>query len=178
MKYLIFLIIFVFISCESNEIIDNDSDTTNEKSDNYLMADCFEDVYGLGGESCPFIKKEDLVKRYIESMYASYEGISFKVDEIMQLENGNSFETLPRGECGQEYKCGISYGNYDRALFKDSLIGKEITVFLKEGFYGSTSGEYMPRDVYVIRHKDGTLISVHGVGIVNEFNENEWDDKV
>lgn len=179
-RKIVFIIIASFLLLSSCKESDNNSENDEfaSDSDESQINDCFEDIYGLGGESCPFLNKDDLVKRYIESIYASYEGVSFKVDEIMLLENGNSYETIPRGECGQKYKCGISFGNYDRALFKDSLIGKEITVFVKEGFYGSTSGEYMPRDVHVVRHKDGTLISVYGVGIVNESNENEWDDKV
>lgn len=176
--FLIFVLSSLFfLSCKEETVNDENDDFVSD-SDESQEVDCFENVYGLGGESCPFLNKDDLVKRYVETMYASYEGVSFIVDEIMQLENGNSYETIPRGECGREYKCGISFGNYDSALFKDSLIGKEITVFLKKGFYGSTSGDYMPRDVYVTRHKDGTIISVYGIGIVNESNENEWDDKV
>jgi hypothetical protein len=176
MKHLILLIfIAMFVSCENNETTDNDSDTADERIDNDENS-CVEDIYGLGGESCPFQEKSDFVKRKIETSRASIEGLSFTIDELLFLEEGN--EAIPRGDCGQEKKCGITFKNYDKDLFKDSLIGKEIVLYWQEGFYGTVNNEVMRRGVYVSRHKDGTLISVAAIGIADEESDREGDVSV
>lgn len=177
----VFLFVAVFFfSCNSSEKTntDNLSEEDNESSDESFI--CFDatDFYinGAGSESCPYQNDVDRIKREFSSGSATAEGFVLKIDEIMIREEDN--EVIPRGECGKENKCGITFRGYDRSLFKDSLIGKEWVLYLIEGFYGSVYGEYVSRDVQVIRHKDGTLIAASGTGIVNEDGEHEWDDKV
>jgi hypothetical protein len=191
MKHLILLIIIMmFVSCESNdpntdimvddEMNDNnqaqtdvDTETTDESC--ILTTDLWESGGG-GGEGCQYQHYDDFMKRYVSSGSGDEDGTSFVIDEIVVLEDRN--EIVPIGECRKENKCSITFKNYDRSLFKDSLIGKEITVYWKEGFYGDVYGDYVSRDVQVVKHKDGSLIAVTGTNIVNEDDENDWDGKI
>ncbi len=180
MKVAILIFILFLLSCNSSEKTntDNLSEEDNESSDELFI--CFDatDFYinGAGNESCPCQNDVDRIKRSINDVTGSEKGNTMKIEEILYLEDRN--EVVPKGDCGQENKCALTFKNYDRSLFKDSLIGKEWVLYLIEGFYGSVYGEYVSRDVQVIRHKDGTLIAASGTGIVNEDGEHEWDDKV
>lgn len=168
-------VIFFLPSC-SSETKNNDNDNLHDEENSWCVnwIDFYET--GVDNQICPYQKHADFLKREFSSASATEEGFNLKIDEIMFLEDRG--EVIPRGECGQVNKCGITFKNYDRTLFKDSLIDKEIILYWKEGFYGDVYGEYVPRDVQVVRHKDGTLIGVSGIGIVNEDSEHEWDDKV
>ena len=166
---------------ENNDEIDNEveypeNDESVPDSNDDDAQNCFTEVYGLGGEFCPYQKSDEFVKRRVEISRSTTEGFTLKIDEILFLDDRG--EVIPRGECGQTNKCGITFRNYDKTLFQNSLIGKEVVLYSKEGFYGSVSGEVMKRGVYVSRHKDGTLISASGIGIVNEDGEKEGDVKV
>ncbi|MDD3052614.1 MAG: hypothetical protein PHR06_15955 [Candidatus Cloacimonetes bacterium] len=186
----LFFALFFFSSCgcsrNSASIDENNNDADNgilPDANNELANDSdncikFTDFYanGAGSESCPCQNDVDRIKRSINDVTGSEKGNTMKIEEILYLEDRN--EVVPKGDCGQENKCALTFKNYDRSLFKDSLIGKEWVLYLIEGFYGSVYGEYVSRDVQVIRHKDGTLIAASGTGIVNEDGEHEWDDKV
>ncbi|HSW61032.1 MAG TPA: hypothetical protein VLJ60_09545 [bacterium] len=184
MKHAILIFTLFLISCNSNSpnvdinLMDNENlpDEINENE----TPDCIEknELYESGGgnEKCPYQKYDDFLKRYIGDITGTKDGFVLKIDEILFLEERG--EAIPLGECGQTRKCGVTFKNYDRDLFKDSLVGKELVLYLIEGFYGDVYGEYMSRDVQIVRHKDGTLIAVSGVGIVNEDGENDWDEKV
>lgn len=186
----LFLLVLFFLGCKSESsnghFDDNDSVEWNESAlDNSFVDEdvmnendggCVEEIYGLGGESCPFQQKSDFVKRKIETSRGSIDGFSFTIDELLFLEERN--EAIPRGDCGQEKKCGITFKNYDKDLFKESLIGKEVVLYWQEGFYGTVNNEVMRRGVYVSRHKDGTLISVAAIGIADEESDREGDVSV
>ncbi|MDX9806822.1 MAG: hypothetical protein RBT87_13420 [bacterium] len=164
-----------FMENDTEKDTEKDTENIPDLNDDDLVG-CFEDISGLGGDTCPMQKKDDFVKRKVEMSKSETEGFTLKIDEILFLDDRG--EVVPRGECGQTNKCGITFKNYDKTLFQNSLIGKEVVLYSKEGFYGSVSNEVQTRAVYVSRHKDGTLISVAGIGIVNEDGENDWDIKV
>ena len=169
----LFLIMFSLFSCDSSSNKNSDNDSLDE------MTDCVEitDAYENGaGKICPIEKKSEQLKRSISDVTGTKEGVTMKVEEILYLEDRN--EVIPKGKCGQENKCAATFKNYDRSMFKDSLIGKEIVLYLIEGYYGDIYREEASRDLGVLRHKDGTLIAVGGTGIVNEDGEHEWDVKV
>lgn len=171
----LFAVVF-FLSCSSSGTKNNDNDSLSDEENSWCInwIDFYET--GVDNQNCPYQTQADFLKREFSSATATEEGFTLKIDEIMFLEDRG--EVIPRGECGQANKCGITFKNYDRTLFKDSLIGKEIVLYWQEGFYGDVYGEYVSRDIQVVRHKDGTLIAASGVGIVNEDGENEWDDKI
>ena len=157
-KYFIILaVMFVFVSCGEGETVDNDSDLGDENC--ILTTDLWANGGG-GGEDCHYQNSDDFIKRYVGSGSGDEAGFSFMIDEILILEDRN--EVVPRGECGKEKKCGITFKNYDRSLFKDSLIGKEVTVYYKESYFGG---------LVVVKHKDGTIIAVMGVNIFCESND-------
>jgi hypothetical protein len=157
MKHLILLmIVMIFVSCESNETTNNDSVLGDENC--ILTTDLWESGGG-GREGCQYQHHDDFMKRYVEGS-GDEDGTSFVIDEIVVLEDRN--EIAPIGECGKENKCGITFKNYDRSLFKDSLIGKEVTVYYKESYFGG---------LVVVKHKDGTIIAVKGVNIFCESND-------
>lgn len=131
---------------------------------------------GAGNEVCPYQKSDDRTKRLLTMIVTADEkGQSVIVERIVFQDDRS--ETLLLGTCdGKE--CGLSLRFYDKNLVKDSIVGKELVFYAKEGFYGSENGEYEFRDVYVVRHKDGTLIAVKGIGIVNESSGENSDARV
>ncbi|HRZ79575.1 MAG TPA: hypothetical protein P5044_06190 [bacterium] len=169
----LFFIMFFLFSCDSSLNKNSDSDSFDEISSCVEIAATNEN--GIGG-ICPLEKKSEQLKRSINDVTGSEKGNTMKIEEILYLEDRN--EVIPKGECGQENKCAATFKNYDRSMFKDSLIGKEIVLYSIEGYYGDIYREEAGRDLRVLRHKDGTLIAVGGTGIVNEDGEHEWDIKV
>lgn len=153
----------LLVCCEEESSLDNDE---MEDIDG-MQIQCvnYDQWLVLARENvvCPYEKNENYAKRYFESGSGTEEGFTFKIDEIMVLDNSLALA----GECGKEHKCSVTFTYYDRSLFKDSLIGKEITVYAFDG-YSSV--------FYVVRHKNGELIAVANLG--NEFWPSELAPEV
>ena len=188
MKHLILLMfVAMFVSCESNETTDNNSDLGDENC--ILTTDLWENGGG-GGEDCEYQNSDNSFKRQL-IVGCSFESSSSETSErfiVEKFEFGQYHEMENvglKGKCIEKCKdddwCGIGFVGVDKSFFKDSLIGKEVSVYKKEGFYGDINGESISRDVQVVRHKDGELIAVTGQSIVNEGDESEsggiWPSK-
>lgn len=181
-----------------DEFPENDESLTDE--DNSLPEVCsLIEVIKGGNESCPYPSTEEHYIRFTgggtnfeSSLLRSDTGLSFLIDEIRFSEDvegispGDGRKSIYVsgnciGEAGDDGKnrCTATFSGYDENLFdQNALIGKEWVLYLVTGFYGDINGEYIGRELFVVKKKDGTIISVAGSGIVNENNENEWDKKV
>ncbi|HPS31372.1 MAG TPA: hypothetical protein PLZ43_14020 [bacterium] len=192
-----FFAAFFFSSCgcsrNSASTDENNNDADNgilPDADNELVDDSdncikFTDFYANGaGEACPYI---NISERQV-NVACSFESSKYKTGETFTVEK-LEFSTYQEKDnvslkgkcvtgCDENDWCGAGFVGFDKSLFKQSLVGKELVIWWIEGFYGDVYGEYMSRDVRVVRHKDGTLIAASGTGIVNEDGEHEWDDKV
>ncbi len=190
MKVAILIFTLFLLSCNSSEkksndnknLLDEDSELVDD-SDNCIK---FTDFYanGAGNESCPY---SNISERQV-NVACSFESSNYKTGETFTVEK-LEFSTYQEKDnvslkgkcidgCDENDWCGAGFVGFDKSLFKQSLVGKELVIWRIEGFYGDVYGEYMSRDIQVVRHKDGTLIAASGTGIVNEDGEYEWDDKV
>lgn len=180
------------------DLIENDQNMSDEDNFYVEICDSIEVVKG-GNESCPYPSTE---KQYIRfaggganfdsSLLRSTDGLRFVIDEIeirdetyeTSIVSGRKSVFL-KGKCigeqGQngENACTASFEGYDESLFKkEVLIGKEWVLFYVLGFYGDVNGDVLTRHIFIIKEKDGNLVSLAGAAIVNEDGEKNWDVKV
>jgi len=158
----------IFISCDSNNTTGNDSDLGDENC--IITTDLWENGGG-GGEGCELQYHDDSFKRDI-TVGCSKESPSYEVGENFVVENLEFSKYQEKDSVGVKGKCihgceedgwcGFGLIGYDTSLLKDSIVGKEMTIYYRESYYG---------ELVVVKAKDGALVAVKGVNIFNGNNE-------
>ena len=196
----IFVVFILFVLSCKEESIKSENEVFAADEDALAFENCESiEVIKGGNEPCPYPLTEEQYIRFAggganfeSSLLRSDTGISFLIDEIRFSDEVEGIS--PRdgkksiyvmgnciGEQGDDGKnrCIATFSGYNENLFNhNTLIGKEWVLYLVSGFYGDINGEYIGRDLFVVKKKDGTVVSIAGSGIVNENNENDWDVKV
>lgn len=144
----------------SSEIDDKNEENEDSDKENNVAAECTpESMKTLGGYGCS--------RRTDESEYRNFTvecGCSaFKIEKVTTEDqvSGFSGKCLDENEESIETECSVSFFGYNKDLFKDSLVGKEISIISEDVSEGL---------MQVLKHKNGILIAVS--------NGNIWPSKL
>ncbi len=178
----------LIIDGEKNDEKDPPSnpDDVPEDSDNFTDICSSIETNPEGNEVCPSAVNYDNVKWSIISgchfpNIENRKGYSFTISEIQQAGEKPNSRTSVLGifsgkNDGNEVRCWSGFFNYDLSLFnKAKLLGREWVIYTLSGFYGSPEGEYVPRDLTVVREKDGTLVYVAAVDVTDSETDRDGD---